>query len=42
MEMIVVVPPRPHLGEPRAISAGLLTQHLFDSWVYEDSIDLWV
>src|SRR4029078_10436773 len=41
VEMIVMVPPRPHLGQPRAVISRLIAQHLFDRGVHEDAIDLW-
>ena len=45
MEVVVVVPPWPHLGEPGAILAhifGLLAQCLLDGWMDEDARHLWV
>src|SRR6478736_3189374 len=42
MEMVIVVPPWAHLGQPAPVIASLLTQHLLDCWMHEDAIDLWV
>ena len=40
MEVVIVVPPRTHLGEPGAVLAGLLAQNLLDGGMHEDTRDL--
>src|SRR5262249_22975887 len=42
MEMIVMVPPRPHLAQPRPVISRLIAQHLLDRRMHEDAIDLWI
>lgn len=42
MEMLVVSPPRPNVGEPLSVAAGLIAQYLFDCWMYEDAVNLWI
>src|ERR1700760_3003724 len=39
MEMIVVAPERPHLGEPAAIALGFAAQRLLDRRIDEDALD---
>src|ERR1700677_4675994 len=40
VEMIIVPPPRPHLGEPAAIRTGLAAQRLLDRRIDENALNV--